>query len=92
MASVVALHLDLGHRLDVDRDALDGVDVRQVDLERHHLQREPLVLLPGRPDEGAAAADDAEALDLALVVHDLLRPSSFLRPKTISASSGPAFL
>jgi hypothetical protein len=72
----VALHLDLGYRLDVDRDALDGVDVGHVDLERHHAQRENLVLLPRRPHEGAAAADDAETLDFALLGTDLF-PEQF---------------
>jgi hypothetical protein len=67
----VALHLDLGYRLDVDRDALDGVNVGHVDLESHHAQRENLVLLPRRPHEGAAAADDAETLDFALLGADL---------------------
>ena len=61
----VALHLDLGHRLDVDGDALDRVDVLEVDVERHHPQRQDLEALPRRPDEGAAAADDPEPLDLA---------------------------
>ena len=61
----VALHLDLGDGLDVDGDALDRVDVTQVDLQRHHPQRQDLVLLPRRPHEGAAAAHDPKPLDLA---------------------------
>ena len=32
----IALDLDLRHRLDVDRDALNRVDMRQIDLESHH--------------------------------------------------------
>jgi len=68
----VALHLDLRHGLDVDGNALDRVDVRQIDLERHHAQRQDLVLLPRRPHEGAATADNAEAFDLALLAADLL--------------------
>ncbi len=68
----VALDLDLRHRLDVDRDSLDGVDVTEVDLEGHHPQREHLVLFPRRPDKRPAAPDDAESFDLAFLGANLL--------------------
>ena len=63
------LDFDLSDRLDIDRDALLGVDVRQVDLERHHLERQSLVGLPARPDEGAAAAHDPVADALAFGIY-----------------------
>ncbi len=67
----VSVNLDLGDRLDVDRNPLDGVDMREIDLQRHHPQREDLVLFPPRPDEGTAASDDPETLDFALFAADL---------------------
>ena len=72
----VALNLHLSHRLDVDRNALDGIDVRHIDFEGHHSQRKDLILLPRRPHERATAANDTEAFDLALFGADLF-PEQF---------------
>ena len=74
----VSADLDLCHRLDVDRNAANGVDVRQVDLESHHLQRKKLVAFPAGPDEGTAASNDAERLDRPRLVPDL--PAQKLPP------------
>ena len=58
---VLAPDLDLGHAVDVDRHALDGVDAADLDLDGQDLHREDVDPLQDGDDEGAAALDHAEA-------------------------------
>ncbi len=87
----VALHLDLGHGLDVDRDALDGVDVAQVDVEGHHAQRKTSYC----SHAGHTKVPPPRMMrkpSISPFSSRTFLPNTLRRPKTINASSGPAFL
>ena len=62
--NVVALDLDLGHAVHFHRHALAGIDLRRLDVNGQQFERKDVHLFQDRPDEGAAALDDAEAATL----------------------------
>jgi hypothetical protein len=64
--NVVALDLDLRHAVHLHRHAFAGIDFRRLHINRQQFEREDVHLFEHRPDERAAALDDAEA-DLARV-------------------------
>ena len=62
--NVVALDLDLRHAVHLHRHAFARINFRRLHINRQQFEREHVHLFEDRPDEAAAALDDAEA-DLA---------------------------
>ena len=67
--NIVALDLDLGHAVHLHRHAFAGIDLRRLHINGQQFQREDVHLLENRPDERAAALDDAEADLRAVLAH-----------------------
>ena len=65
--NVVALDLDLRHAVHLHRHAFAGIDFRRLHINRQQFERQDVHLFEHRPDERAAALDDAEA-DLRAVL------------------------
>ena len=68
-ADVVAANLDLGDRIDVDRHTGNGVILVGNDVNGHQFEAEHFIALDDRPNDAAAAFDDARhlvALGIAL--------------------------
>ena len=59
--NVVALDLDLRHAVHLHRHALARVNFRRLHIDGQQFQREDVHLFDDRPDERAAALDDAKA-------------------------------
>ena len=68
--NVVALDLDLRHAVHLHRHAFAGVNLGRLHINGQQFQREDVHLLENRPDERAAALDDAEADLGAILLRD----------------------
>ena len=86
---VVALDLDLGDAVHLDRDAFAGVNLGGLHIDGQQFQRKDIDFLEDRPNEHAAAFDDAEA------AHATVPSGSTylaLRPETTSTWFGPTLV